>query len=79
MAIKPYKVFSKLTTNYITNLKNCLLFQNSAAKLHILFEINSILCIINLRKCIIYLEVTKKKHNFAQILIKMLLFENNVT
>ena len=35
--------------------------------------------IINLRKCIIYLEVTKKKHNFAQILMKMLLFENNVT
>jgi hypothetical protein len=27
MEIKLYKVFSKLTTNYITNLKNCLLLK----------------------------------------------------
>ena len=60
MAIKPYKVFSKLTTNYITNLKNCLLFYNPAAKLRIFLLTDSILCIINLRKCIIYLDVTKK-------------------
>ena len=59
MEIKLYKVFSKLTTNYITNLKNCLII-NSGAKLRFFPQTDSIICIINLTKCIIYLEVTKK-------------------